>query len=343
MYQYNYVFFNTEDSKLNISDQGYYAICAEDLKRSECVHLVNYPLDYASKWVRGLFILHHMHRINRIVKLPLKSLWFPYYFNHRFPDNKPICFVLSGQYISPEYLRYLKKEYKNCRVVKIYRDKVSSWEKNCPAFTKEAQRELIDLHMSYDEGECDKYGMSHFVEFESKTEVPVSTSYPLSDIFFAGRPKGRLERLFAAYHKFSDAGLKCSYYLVGVPKEQQIPLEGITYADKLMTYREMLYHTVNTRCVLEFNPKGAVGYTSRFLEAVIYGKKLITDNMSIRNSEFYNPAYISCVSTVEEMDPTFVKVDVGEINYHYNGEFSPIHLIENIDRQLVRLDEETTC
>lgn len=65
--------------------------------------------------------------------------------------------------------------------------------------------------------------------------------------------------------------------------------------------------------------------------------------MSIQNSEFYNPTYISCVSTVEEIDPTFVKVDVGEINYHYNGEFSPIHLIENIDRQLVRLDEETTC
>lgn len=342
MYRYNYVFFNPEDSKLKISNDGYYAICAEDLKHMENVHLVNYPLDYAPKWVRLLYILHHMYRINRIVRLPLKSLWFPYYFKHRFSDDKPICFVLSGQYISPEYVRYLKQTYKDCRIVKIYRDKVSLWEKNCPAFTKDVQKELFDLRMSYDEGECKKYGMQYFVEFESKTDVPVSPDYPLSDIFFAGRPKGRLERLFAAYHKFTEAGLQCSYYLVGVPKEQQIPLKGITYADKQMPYREMLYHTVNTRCVLEINQSGAVGYTSRFLEAVMYGKKLITDNLSILKSDFYNPAYISCVASVEDIDPAFVTADVGEIDYHYRGAFSPVHLIENIDRQLVKLDEQRT-
>ena len=102
-----------------------------------------------------------------------------------------------------------------------------------------------------------------------------------------------------------------------------------------MTYREMLEHTVNARCLLDINQEGAVGYTSRFLEAVMYGRRLITNNPSIRASKFFSSGYIQIVDKIEEIDPSFVS-DEWKVDYHYNDEFSPFSLIDRIEEELIK-------
>lgn len=49
-----------------------------------------------------------------------------------------------------------------------------------------------------------------------------------------------------------------------------------------MTYREMLYHTVNSKVVLEINQGCVDGFTSRFLESVMYNKRLLTNNFAVQ-------------------------------------------------------------
>ena len=110
MKEYNYIYFDTADRNTRKRNpDGYYAICTEDLQKLENVLVVSYPLDYASPLIRFLFGLHHTNHINKYVKLPLKSLWFPYYFKPRFAVERPLCFVVSGTYLSVDYLRYLKR------------------------------------------------------------------------------------------------------------------------------------------------------------------------------------------------------------------------------------------
>ena len=334
--KYNYIFFNEPDTMHYKPDEGYYGICVADLRREENVHIVYGPLENASVVLRGLW--DFCNRVERHLPIPMTRMWYSRYFKNPFSDQCPLCFILFGSYCSVAYIRYLKRRYPQVRFVKIHRDLIERWRRNASQFTEDVCRELFDLRFSYDEEDAKKYNAISFREFESKIEIPIDKDCPLSDVYFAGVAKDRLPRLMEAYRIFTSAGLRCSYYLTGVPQKDRIPFPGITYADKPMAYREMLYRTVNSRCVLEINQGGAVGYTSRFLEAVMYNKKLITDNVTIRNTKFYDPRYIQCVDDVRDIRPEFVTEDAGTVDYHYDNEFSPIHLIEQIDEALIKLD-----
>lgn len=326
-YHYNYVFFNSQDSKWEINHDGYYTICAEDLFDAPGINLVTWPLDYAPKIIRCLFNIHNSEKINKKLNLPLKKLWYPYYFKDKFKNKKPYCFVILGKY-PEDYYYFLKKKYPGCKFVLLHRDLLSRF---IPPLTG---KEFIDIEMTYDRNEASIHNMVHFNEFESKINVPLAENYPESDVYFAGNIKDRLEKVITAYHIFTKAGLKCKFYLVGVEKKLQEELPGIEYGDSFIPYSEMLFHSVNSRCILEINQDLADGYTSRFLEAVMFNKKLITNNLSIKQSPFYNHDYIQIVDDFSQVDPEFVRKDV-EIDYNYQNQFSPVKLIEHIDKVLV--------
>lgn len=329
--KYNYVYFN--------NPSPYDAVCLKDVERMANVHLVSFPLDYASYPVRQLFRICHSVRLRKIISQSVRRLWYPYYFKNNFKDNKPICFVSTGERIPLEYISYLRNKYPNCRAVVVNRDLIKKYETQSNfGYTLENMKKYFDIIFSYDKIESEKYGLSYFSEIESKIDVRASSTEPLYDVFFAGKAKDRLPRLLRAYKIFTKAGLSCNFYLVEVPTKQRIKLDGIEYSDKLLPYTEMLQRSLDARCILEINQYGAVGYTSRFLEAVMYNRKLITDNLSIKEDKFYNPEYIQCIDNVDNINPEFVKSGWESVNFNYKDEFSPIHLIEQIDRELYALD-----
>ena len=65
----------------------------------------------------------------------------------------------------------------------------------------------------------------------------------------------------------------------------------------------------------------------------MFNKKLITDNAAVKESKFYTPNNIQCISTISDISPDFVK-NTDIVDYHYKDEFSPVHLIEKIDQEL---------
>ena len=330
MFKYNYVIFNATDNKFKIDHDGYYTICLEDLYNNPDVIVVSWPLDYAARFVRYCFNIHNSSKINKIFKLPFKQKWYPYYFNDIFKNEKPYCFILISRQYPLKYLHYLKLRYPNCKIVLLHRDLVSVCELINPALLTCKD---IDLQMSFDKGESKLLGIPHFDEFESKIKVPVSVRYPESDVFFAGKAKNRLNKLLKVYKTLSSAGLKCKFFLTEVEPSLQISMPGIKYSSKNMSYKEMLYHSVNSRCILEINQDNADGYTSRFLEAVMFNKRLITDNLSVENSKFYSSERIQIVKDYEKIDCDFIMND-SVVDYHYRGEFSPIHLLYQIDQLL---------
>ena len=229
------------------------------------------------------------------------------------------------------YLKYLKKKYKNCKIVVLYRDLLKVSQRYNPGIQNNPD---VDLYMTFDKGESEKYGMPYFSEFESLINIPLSDEFE-SDLYFAGNVKDRLPILLDIYHRVSSFGLRCKYYLIGVPQLQRVELPGIEYAEKFMTYREMLIHTARSKCVLEINQQGADGYTSRFLEAVMFNRKLITNNGFVKQSLFYKPEYIQLINNAEDISETFLKSDV-IVDYHYNGEFSPLRMIERVEEELIK-------
>jgi hypothetical protein len=329
-FKYNYVLFNSLDGKVwKDYPDGYYSICVEDLKRVEGIKVVLAPLDNCNKLVRIVSAAHLSTSLSKIVNVPLKKLWYPLFFKNDFKQIKPFCFIIIDRRIPISYLHYLRKKYNDCRVVLLHRDLHAVCERMSPELLTNT-----DLEMTYDKGESNKLNIPYFSEFESIIDVPIKNN-PECDVYFAGKGKDRLSFLIDVYRKLSSYGLQCKYYLTGVPQEQQIQLPGIEYADHFMSYKEMLYHTVNSRYVLEINQGGADGYTSRFLEAVMYNKKLITNNSFIKQSQFYNPQYIHIINSAEDIQKSFFEYN-GEVDYRYNGEFSPLRMIERVEEELIK-------
>lgn len=332
MYHYNYVIFNSSDNnKLRRNPDGYYTICLQELESCESIRIVSQPLDYTPHLLRIIYSMHNSAKIAKKVRLPLKSCWYPFYFRNDFKDDKPLCFIILSRSLPFSYLEYLKNHYRGSKLVLMHRDLLKVCERCAPGLVNNP---LFDLEMTFDQGESKQYGFPHFNEFESKIDITIKDT-PECDVFFAGKGKDRLPLLLAAYDHITQAGLTCHYYLTGVPQCNRIQFPGITYADHFMTYREMLYHTVNSRCILEINQGGADGYTSRFLEAVMYNKRLLTNNFFIKNSPFYNSGYIQCFENASEIDPEFIRAS-GLVDYHYNGEFSPYRMVERVDEELVK-------
>ncbi len=332
MLHFEYIIFNSnDDNKLKENPDGYYTICLKDLENIRGVKVVSQPLDYMPKLVRFFYCLHTSRRTNRYIRLPFQKIWYPKYFKKNKSREKPYCFVFLTPIIPEGYYKYLKKTYPNCKIVAVHRDLLIIWKNVAPHFIRNV---LFDLEYTFDIQEAQKYGMEHFDEFESKIELSNDAFlYPKNDVFFAGKAKDRLPRLLGACKLFNEHGFKCLFYVTEVPSKQRVAMPGMVYADKQMSYREMLLYSNNSKCLLDINQAGASGFTSRFLEAVMYNKILITDNQEIKNSKFYNPKYIQCIDRISDIDTSIID-NSDSVDFHYAGEFSPKHLIEQIDAKL---------
>ena len=332
-YKYNYVIFNSPDNKLRVDNDGYYTICTKDLENLEQTRVVSYPLDKHPYWIRLLFALHTSEKISKHIKLPFQNLWYPLYFKNNFSLQLPICFIIISRSLPLGYLHYLKKKYPDCKIVHIHRDFLSVGQRMRPDLHFNP---IFDLEMTYDEAESKEYNIPHFDEFESAIEITREKEFE-SDVFFAGKAKDRLPLLSRAYNQLTKAGLKVFFYLTQVPKNERTELPGIVYSDTFMSYREMLYHSVNTRCMLDITQNNQQGYTSRFLEAVIYGKKLITSCNYVQKSKFYDRNKIQVLEDMNNINIDFITEGTGFVVYGYHGEFSPLNMVERVEEELNEL------
>lgn len=331
---YNIIYFNTNyEFRGKQNRDEYNAICMRDAETMKDVTIVQGPMSDSSDFLRKLYFYAHSAKLNRIIKMP-EQIWFPLIYRSFPKTNKPFCFVLADNGISLKYAGYLRNRFPGCRLVKTHRD-LLKWSHLNPEHTEENLNRIFDLRLAYDPNDAEKYGISHFDEIESKIDLEISDNYPLSDVFFAGQAKDRLEKIVEAYDLFTSKGLKCDFVIVHIAPEKRIHREGIVYLDKFMPYKEMLERSVNSRCMFDVNQGGAVGYTSRFLEAVMYNKLFITDNPAVKETKYFKTGNILFFDKVSEIDPTFISSKTS-VEYNYTGEFSPIHLIKQIDDELTK-------
>lgn len=331
MLSHYFVIFNTNENGWRKNNPNvYYNICLKDLENEPDVEIVNRPGYHLNVVFRFLFNLFNSKRIGSHFKMPFKSIWFPFYFKTK-KIQKPFCFITMNPDLSEKYYAYLKKKYKNCSIVCLHRDSVHLYDNN-PLRKHFSFNRYYDFEFSFDPGEAEKYRLFHFMEFESKIDVPKSKKYPLFDVFFAGKAKDRLNIIIEVYKRLQSQGLKCFFYITGAKDNQKEYQNEIVYSDNPMPYTDMLYYSVNSRCILEINYGNMVGYTSRFLESIIYKKKLITNNPEIKKTIYYSEGQILCFNNVSEINKNFVYSHF--VPFNYNNSFSPIHLIRRIDTML---------
>ncbi|HGU0587204.1 TPA: hypothetical protein ACG651_005155, partial [Escherichia coli] len=113
------------------------------------------------------------------------------------------------------------------------------------------------------------------------------TNPVMFDIFFIGVDKGRLELLNTFAKLLDDASLSFSISVLPDKNKHYDECERLL-AKNAMNYDEYLDKLFQTTAILEIVQPGQGGLTIRTLEALFYNKKLITNNESITEYDFYN-------------------------------------------------------
>ena len=70
--------------------------------------------------------------------------------------------------------------------------------------------------------------------------------------------------------------------------------------------------------------------TLRPYEAVVYNRKLLTNNRSILDFKYYNSRYMQLFERAEEIDWDWIAADT-EVDYGYQGDYSPRKLLELLE------------
>lgn len=323
MQQYNYVIFQTASE--------YFKISYSDLQKRNDVIYIDHFKPNKLKVKKLIHRIQHSKKINSIIELPLKKVWYPSYFRNSFDNNLPLCFIVNARLMQysylQEYILYLKKQYNNAKFVCFYQDLVETH----PGAEPYKILDLFDLTLSYDKGDVEKFGLIYHPTVFSNFIVENDNSIAKSDIYFIGLAKDRLKLILDVFIQLKKEGLICDFHLSGVPPSKQIEEEGLNYIDK-MSYKDNLKRVVRTKCILEIVQGKAKGSTIRTWEAIMYDKKLLTNNLSIVEDFYYDNNYISLLDG-NKTDVEFIKHSNSYIN-PYKNQISPNNLLEFITQQL---------
>jgi len=287
----------------------------------------------SNHFINKFYKYHHSKKLNKLINLPFKSLWFKFYLRFNFKTNKPLCFIVNILWTGSPELEYLKAKYPNAKFI-LHISDAAEGEKELSKYLDKYQA-FFNLIITYDEPQAKKYKTHYFPQVHSYIErnlsiIKTQQTYPYSDVYFCGRAINRLDKLLSAYEYLTNNGLTCDFYITDVwPKDQK-------YADKIhynknLSYVEHLNHLINSNCVLYIQQLESNAYEWRIINAVMYGKKIITNVSNINSAPFFNPTDIHIFDEPEEINVEFLNHIEKPTNYHYdNMNFSPLRLLDYI-------------
>lgn len=243
-----------------------------------------------------------------------------------------ICFILYGR-IYESYgssiIRYLRKNYQNCKIVVYLGDLVSRHKISLEKMKKE-----IDAVFSFDKGDAKKHRLIWCLEPFSaeilKSEVFINQETKW-DVTYVGTDKGRYDSIIRLYEKLRDFGFRCDFHIIGV--EHKLGCYSNEIGAVPLSFMELLQHVNSSKCILEIVQAGEQSPTTRFSEAMLFGKYLLTNCDYFRDKN-NRPPNVIYLKNIEEIDSIDLQI-IMEIS-HYDKEkyiemFSIKNMVKTID------------
>lgn len=276
--------------------------------------------------------VHFANPANHRFWLPLKCLWDgtnTLRFEDLDPKKRNYIIFQTGIKISAHYIERLKRERNACIVLYMTDNfRTMKIAQNKDEFLRFCRHYHVDQVYSFDKKDCEEFG-AEFFDFYSMLPDKVPQK-KLEDgkprILYVGgcRSKERLNTLHALYERLKEQA-HCTFYLNGVDSVDD-NRDGIIYNHPL-SYAEVVELVQQHDVIVEIMNGNQAGNTLRLKEAVCYNKCLLTNNPFVQESPYYHPEFMQIFKEVDDIDLSRFVMDV---DYKYNGEFSPCKLMERI-------------
>ncbi|WP_165047711.1 MULTISPECIES: hypothetical protein [unclassified Adlercreutzia] len=146
---------------------------------------------------------------------------------------------------------------------------------------------------SFDPRECREYNMHFNPSFYSRMFSTMAKSSSIRksregiSAYFMGLEKGRLAKIMAVENALIAAGVETRFYVVKDETSSEVTSSDFCYSDSI-PYSENILKVEESDILVEITKPNQEGVTIRTLEALFFGKKLITDNRSVRCLNLYN-------------------------------------------------------
>ena len=129
---------------------------------------------------------------------------------------------------------------------------------------------------SFDPGDCRAYGLGYNPQFYVPSPACRAGASGPWDAFFVGRDKGRRQLLARMEAALQAQGCSTRFCIAGVNSPR-------------LTYAQVLQGIAGCRVLVDCKCSGQQGMTLRPLEALFYGKKLLTNDSRLAGEAFYHP------------------------------------------------------
>ena len=305
------------------------------LIKDENIILSDYYTPFSRKYkvVKALRRFLCSNKVNSIVKIPFKHIWSSLnYINWDYDEHYIILFFgIYSKHLEPKYLLSLKKQY-NIEYSVVFFDSYDSphswiarfYLKNIP----------VKYVLTFDPTDAETHNFYYLDTFYSMKELNKDSEIEY-DLYYVGRNENkRLQFLENICCMMNEYDISSKLRLHGVSQQDQVYKDKIIY-NEFIKYDKVLEETIKSNCILEMQLDVQNAATQRYYEAVCYNKKLLTNNKNVVNLPFYDPRYMKVFEKPEDIDWAWVKERI-PVDYHYDGRFSPVHLIDKI----IELEEE---
>ena len=140
---------------------------------------------------------------------------------------------------------------------------------------------------SFDENDVARYGLNfnHQFYFMDSCNSIAPSKTKNSVMFFCGQDKGR----FALLTKLKEdcgALLETDFWMVG-DSGRDYPPSADFVKDAFLNYDEVVRRVRNCNVIVDIVKSNQVGITLRVLEAICFGKKLLSNNVSLIGTNIY--------------------------------------------------------
>ena len=215
--------------------------------------------------------------------IPFESIWYgTWKKNLKMYD----LVIINGNYLSERIPKWCRKEEKCPRIIWWYWNKVSALDNPNDIKNSDAEK------WSFDPEDCNLYGMQFNTQYYFESFKLPKDACVENDIYYLGSNGGRTPEILAFVEEAKKQGLSLDVNIYEPKKTKWINDADINYIVKCMDYEENLCHIGKSNAILEIVRPGQKGQTLRAMEALFHQKKLITNDVTIFEKDYYRPENI---------------------------------------------------
>lgn len=174
---------------------------------------------------------------------------------------------------------------------------------------------------TFDMADSKQYGFNYYPQFISLLPEIALTRPIQHDFSFIGKNKGRELLLNQLESNLKLQGYKTDFYITDS-------------SNQIMSYTEYVTKSIDAKCIVEIVQKGQTGMTLRPIEALLYNRKLLTNNPHILQEDFYHPDNI-LLFTDGQIDSEELKKFMATPIYPISEQIKYRHTTESVINQII--------